>query len=98
MKKKKFTRQVEALLAKLTPDEKIHLCHAVTKFSSGGVKRLGIPQTRGMPPEDLMILPLICRQVLHSQPPGALIVQKNSEPYSEPRPANGEKTLSLVRE
>ncbi len=43
MKKKKFTRQVETLLAKLTLDEKIRLCHAVTKFSSGGVKRLGIP-------------------------------------------------------
>lgn len=43
MKKKKFTRQEETLLAKLTLDEKIRLCHAVTKFSSGGVERLGIP-------------------------------------------------------
>ena len=43
MKKKSFTRQVEALLKQLTLAEKIRLCHAVTKFSSGGVKRLGIP-------------------------------------------------------
>ena len=44
MKKKNFERQIEALLKQLTLAEKIRLCHAVTKFSSGGVRRLGIPK------------------------------------------------------
>ena len=43
MKKKNFTRQIEALLKQLTLDEKICMCHAVGKFSSGGAERLGIP-------------------------------------------------------
>ena len=44
MKKKNFNRQIDKLLKKLTLSEKLRLCHAVTKFSSGGIKRLGIPE------------------------------------------------------
>ena len=43
MKKKNFDRQIETLLSQLTLSEKVRLCHAVGKFSAGGVRRLGIP-------------------------------------------------------
>ena len=43
MNARSIERQVEKLLRELTVAEKVHLCHAVSKFSSGGVERLGIP-------------------------------------------------------
>ncbi len=36
--------RVEAILKELTLKEKVMMCHAVAKFSSGGVPRLGIPE------------------------------------------------------
>lgn len=35
---------IEALLRQMTLDEKVHLCHAATKFSVAGIERLGIPK------------------------------------------------------
>ena len=43
MNARSIERQVEKLLRELTVAEKVRLCHAVSKFSSGGVERLGIP-------------------------------------------------------
>jgi beta-glucosidase len=37
-------QQIEELLAQLTLEEKVAMCHAQSKFSSKGVPRLGIPE------------------------------------------------------
>lgn len=36
--------QIESLLSQMTTDEKISLCHANSKFTAGGVERLGIEE------------------------------------------------------
>ena len=36
-------KRIQALLDEMTPAEKVNMCHAVTKFTSGGVPRLGVP-------------------------------------------------------
>ena len=36
--------QIESILSRLTLEEKIAMTHAQSKFSSPGVKRLGIPE------------------------------------------------------
>lgn len=43
MSNAQMEQQIQALLEKMTPAEKVNMCHAVTKFTSGGVPRLGIP-------------------------------------------------------
>lgn len=37
-------QEIEALLKKLTLEEKVHMLHANSAFAAGGVKRLGIPE------------------------------------------------------
>ncbi len=39
-----MSEQIEQLLAEMTVSEKVGLCHAATKFTSGGVDRLGVPR------------------------------------------------------
>lgn len=39
-------KRVEDALSRMTLEEKVTLCHAQSKFSSGGVERLGIPGIR----------------------------------------------------
>lgn len=39
-------KRVEDALSRMTLEEKVALCHAQSKFSSGGVERLGIPGIR----------------------------------------------------
>lgn len=52
-------QQVDDLLSRMTLEEKIHIIHAQSKFTSGGVPRLGIPELRtddgphGVRPETL---------------------------------------------
>ena len=36
--------KIDSILALLTLDEKVALCHAQSKFSTKGVERLGIPE------------------------------------------------------
>jgi len=36
--------RIDDLLGRLTPEEKIRLIHGVSKFSAGGVERLGVPR------------------------------------------------------
>ena len=36
--------EVDALLKKLTLEEKVHLLHANSAFAAGGIERLGIPE------------------------------------------------------
>ena len=43
MSEAQIEKQIQALLEEMTPAEKVNMCHAVTKFTSGGVPRLGIP-------------------------------------------------------
>lgn len=43
MSEAQIEKQIQALLEEMTPPEKVNMCHAVTKFTSGGVPRLGIP-------------------------------------------------------
>lgn len=43
MSEAQIEKQIQALLEEITPAEKVNMCHAVTKFTSGGVPRLGIP-------------------------------------------------------
>ena len=43
MSNAQMEQQIQALLEKMTPAEKVNMCHAVTTFTSGGVPRLGIP-------------------------------------------------------
>ena len=37
-------KKIDAILAQLTLEEKVAMCHAQSKFSSPGVPRLGIPE------------------------------------------------------
>ena len=37
-----YAREIEELLAKMTLEEKVSLCHANSKFATGSVERLGI--------------------------------------------------------
>ena len=45
-KEQKIEDQVEVLLKQLTLEEKIGMVHASSKFTNGGVSRLGIPELR----------------------------------------------------
>jgi len=41
-----FDKKIDSLIAQMTVEEKINMLHGVTMFSSGGVKRLGIPELK----------------------------------------------------
>ncbi len=44
MSPKTVEKEITHLIDQMTVAEKVNMCHAVTKFSSGGVSRLGIPE------------------------------------------------------
>ena len=42
----RFNSKIESLIKKMTLEEKVHMIHASSSFTSGGVPRLGIPELK----------------------------------------------------